>query len=503
MSKTTIIVQIKSQLRKIFIILLLTGLLIFIIEILMLGFYSLTGSKYFYNSSDASNDCPTSINLSKKHKKIAVFGGSSAVGYASPISFSKILCNFNSNNTVVNFANNGQPFSDFQSEIIKKVMDDYDIIILYAGHNEMWTQVFRRNSSFVWPNGVEVTDPKKVRLIRSQQLDSVGYKSKKLQINYIKNIVIDNSRIYYFLFRAAQRIVLSITQDSSNNVESNQSYPKEPYYKNIFLTDFERKNILTLYKKNLDEIINRLRSNQKLIISTVLVNDLFPPLADIVKADINDKSLEDLNKKLKKIYRQLPDIDFQIIEEFIEEAPDTAHKFFLEGLLCLELSNQSITTLDNNNCFSKLVEARGNDMLARRVLPEINEYIRSISHKNVIVVDPVNDMMKSITSINEYYDYFVDYQHPSILGHTVIAKNLLSALYPTEFILDSFNTGLCKVSGNNIRSTLSPNKLCMEAYETNIRWLGVQQKIVPSFFLYDYYRNKSESNLMQIKESEN
>ena len=59
-----------------------------------------------------------------------------------------------------------------------------------------------------------------------------------------------------------------------------------------------------------------------------------------------------------------------------------------------------------------------------RVVPEINSYIRSFRHKNVVVVDPVKDMMESADSLNEYKDFFVDFAHPSQLGHTIIAKNI-------------------------------------------------------------------------------
>ena len=469
----------------------------------MLGLYLTTGSTYFYSAADTSIDCPTSINQRTNQKKIAIFGGSSANGYATPISFSKILCNYNFKNkniTVDNFSANGLPFSNYQSEIIKKVMNDYDIIVLYSGHNEMWTQVYRRNSSFVFPNGIEVVDPTKKIF---SQVPSLNDNLGKLQTNKIIDVVIEKSRIYYFLFRVAQKIVSSITQDNSNKEISNKLYLKNPYYQNIFLTDFEKKNILDLYKKNVEEIINRLGVNQKLIISTVLSNDLFPPLADVIMGDVSDKSIDELNKQLKSIYKKLPDIDIQIVEEFISKAPETAHKNFLEGLLCLEMSDELNKTLDNNKCFSKLVKARGMDMFPNRVLPEINEYIRSIRHKNVIVIDPVLDMMKNITSINEYYDYFIDYQHPSILGHTLIAKNLLSALRPIKSITNSFNIDLCRVIWENSGSALSPKKICKEAYETNIRWLNVQRKIHSSFFLYDYYRSKSERNLIQVNESKN
>ena len=78
-------------------------LFFFLIELLFFGLFSITGSKYFGTIKSPSeiirivggSDSCSNFNASEVNQlKIAVFGGSTSLGYASPISFSDILCNY-------------------------------------------------------------------------------------------------------------------------------------------------------------------------------------------------------------------------------------------------------------------------------------------------------------------------------------------------------------------------------------------------------------------------
>ena len=44
-----------------------------------------------------------------------------------------------------NYARNGAPFYKFQGEIAYKIMQYYDIIVIYSGHNELWAQAFEKS----------------------------------------------------------------------------------------------------------------------------------------------------------------------------------------------------------------------------------------------------------------------------------------------------------------------------------------------------------------------
>ena len=492
---------INQGLKNILYVVLITILLVAIIELFMFGLYLATESKYFKKAlDDNSNDCPASYNVTGDKLKVAIFGGSSSAGYISPISFSKLLCNSNFTNkklVITNYAGNGQPFSDFQSEIIKTVMSDYDVIVIYAGHNEIWTQIYRRNHKTIFPNGMETSEPKVVHLNRQQELKALSQKSSSLYS--ILNFFTENSRIYYFLFRVTSKLNSLINEDNEGKTVHNKNF----YYESSFLTGIERNNIIKLYKNNLEEISNRLSNNQKLIISTVLSNDFFPPLADVYTGIGGHNELDDINRKLKNIFAQQPDKRVDRIRDVITTLPESANRLYLEGFLCLELRDKLKIKYDIAECFSKLIEARRYDALPLRVIPEINSYIREFRHNNVIVVDPVKDIMESVDNINEYNKYFMDFQHPSLLGHLVIAKNILSALYPEKTIQNTLKIGLCGISwGNNgeIISIKSIHRFCTGQYKTNITWLDGFMKIQPVPFQYDYFRSRSEGNIKTLSQ---
>jgi hypothetical protein len=39
-------------------------------------------------------------------------------------------------------------------------MSDYDLLVIYAGHNEVWSHIYRRENKTIFPNGIETSDPK-------------------------------------------------------------------------------------------------------------------------------------------------------------------------------------------------------------------------------------------------------------------------------------------------------------------------------------------------------
>ena len=76
--------------------------------------------------------------------RMATFGGSAATGFNAESSFSQILELELSKRypevpvRVTNLAMNGYPFYRHQAELLKSVIDDYDIFLVYAGNNEGW-----------------------------------------------------------------------------------------------------------------------------------------------------------------------------------------------------------------------------------------------------------------------------------------------------------------------------------------------------------------------------
>ena len=147
-------------LKKIFVFLFL----ILVLELIFYFSFKVSGNYLFENRFETEKRAYIHKGILKKNKKkenykIAVFGGSSANGYGSTINFSQILNNMavisNNNIYIDNHSIPGTPFYLFQAEKIKRVIDKYDMFIIYAGHNE-WLHFDHLKSFF--PNNAKTTN---------------------------------------------------------------------------------------------------------------------------------------------------------------------------------------------------------------------------------------------------------------------------------------------------------------------------------------------------------
>jgi len=486
----------------------------------MYGVYLVSGSKYvsslsedrsrwsrFVNYNGKGLDCyRDSEEHIKKTIKIAILGGSSSAGFASPLSYTDLLCdssfNNNQNFEIVNYAENGAPFSGFQAEIVKSVLDYFDVIIVYSGHNEFMNQLYLRDDETVFPNGIPFGNPELVHKGREQKLKNIEYRiNPSHTIGY--PMMVENSRIHYFIFRIIDRLSRYV-KAQFKHAEKETIYPKDFYYSDRFISPAERKNIITHYKKNIIEISNKLKKDQKLILSTVLSNDLFPPLADVYQTS-NENELDALNEKLMKIYDFISTNKYKKAREFVNSLPKSAHRYYLEGILCLRISLGSTNQMPID-CFSNLKKARALDAWPGRVLPEINSFIRQFNHENVVSVDPVVSMLKKAKTIDEYMDYFIDFQHPSNLGHAIIAENILNGLSRSNSTSRSYNVRACGIDWKEDGEKKSWNigyEKCVSHIKINIKWLNQFLKVQPVPYQYDYYKSKSERALIELVGKDN
>ena len=487
----------KKFLKEAFFVLTITALLFILLEIFISGIFFLSGSHYF--STKTENEYKSFKIVEDEKIQVAVFGGSSSAGSFSPLSFADLLSNTEFTNKsfrVTNYAENGAPFSGFQSELIKTVMSNYDIIVIYSGHNELWNQVYKREGATSFENGQSTPRPEDVHSQFRQNLSSIN-DTVNSEYSVNRYIIINHSRVYYLIFRLFERLSPYLSSIQSSDVENKQIYPKRFYYKNSFILPEERERMLNLYKKNLKEIAVELKDNQKLVISTVMSNDLSPPLADFYPGD--DIEYADLiNKKTEDAYLALSQNKNEVLRKTIEILPKGPHKSYLEGMLCL-FDNLELQGLLPRQCLLKLSKARELDGFPVRVLPKINQFIRNFKHDNVVVVDPVKDALYKSNGLKEYKEYFVDFQHPSILGHAIIAKNILRGLFPLEGYDHSYKVDQCSLEvkeGGKLKvfdSTVLNEDYdkCKRAYDANINWILGFIKIQPIPYQYEYYLDKS------------
>ena len=126
-----------------------------------------------------------------------------------------------------------------------------------------------------------------------------------------------------------------------------------------------------------------------------------------------------------------------------------------------------------------------------RVVPEINNYIKSLkgSNDNVFIIDPSIRLNQSINA-KEYMSYFVDFQHPSTKGHAIIAEQLLNKISPMQEFRIQVH-GFCDASViSNVKETIEikPNILTLEsALNTSTQWLSKFEKINSYPYLHKYY----------------
>lgn len=319
---------------------------------------------------------------------------------------------------VHNYAKNGAPFVKFQSEILNIVAPYYDILIIYAGHNEILSHLhmksFEKGKKIKLFNGY-IIDGKKVRLAHNIEKSLLKKLIKSQNKLYF---LILNSRLLNFYKQSVRFISKKFFKKLKNKNDIN--IQKNPLFIQIPIISNSEKNTITKnYFETLDQIVSKLTLNQKLVISTVLSNDLYPPNLDVIEK-INN--IEYYNNTFSNIYKKIKDGEV-IDNSIISSLPFGAHKTFFEANNCV-LKSEKIQS-NWTHCKELLTKARSLDALPWRVIEQINTEIRQIKNERVIVVDPAN---KLPFKKKEYLGYFLDFQHPSIKGHFVIADEIIKAL---------------------------------------------------------------------------
>ena len=142
-------------LKNFFLITIITFTLILVLEILLFSLYKISGAKYFENNFELRKrfdvvrpfDNPEYFKeLNSSLNKIAIFGGSSSNGHGVLVNFGDFIKNLYPEKFIVhNYAKNGAPFVKFQSEILNIVAPYYDILIIYAGHNEILSHLHMKS----------------------------------------------------------------------------------------------------------------------------------------------------------------------------------------------------------------------------------------------------------------------------------------------------------------------------------------------------------------------
>lgn len=246
--------------------------------------------------------------------------------------------------------------------------------------------------------------------------------------------------------------------------------------------------IINFYKKNLDEIIKKTSSNQKIIISTLASNDLFSPFGDLNLNENDEIQLDNIYKNLNN-HKNFSKIS-------VEELSDGSNKYYILGMQCLEQKG-FVYNMETKRCYELLNNARKLDNIPLRVFPELNEFIRSLKgHPKIEVIDLEVEILKRVKNLDDYLSFFVDFQHLSPKGHLLLSNLLLNKINKKIKIKD-FNKLKIDKCGNTIKIDFQKNiekKLINVPYE-RCKWpllaidrlLSSTLKYHKKTTFYDYY----------------
>jgi len=501
-------------------------LILFFLEILFATAYFFSKSKYFENKIENLNQrnvLPYEIvkNVEKKKIffsndkpiKIAIFGASSAAGWGTAINFAQLIKSSvltDKNIIVHNYAKPAEPFVDFQAEILKAVISHYDVLIVYAGHAEylgrIYSSVKNLSEPRILPNNQSIkhgTERYDIINKRIRDFTEYGFQGY-LRPNKINlNVIAERSRLSWFSYRALTKIYSIIqkfiNKEQNVNLDNTtalyvEEYEFKYYYPEKFLTSKERKNMVDDYKKTIIDIIGRLRPNQKLILSTVLSNNFFPPHADVL--DVNDlPQIENYEKYANNSYKALLEEDYASLELLVNSLPDGPHKTYLKARNCLGPVWDS--KLNNSKCLALLEKVKKIDDYPVQIVPEINAFIRELKFPNVLISDPVK-ILNNSDNFKDYNNYFVDFQHPSALGHYLIANEILIKLFddysePTSFSFDACDN--LAIQKKYKKFVLKPNPFHHYwSIRDNIEWLDDFIAMYSSKYyqhFLNYYKQKA------------
>lgn len=352
----------------------------------------------------------------KNYIKIAIFGGSSAMGYGTERSFTDIL-EFElvrrypkSKFYIKNYARSGYPFHRHQAEILKKVIDKYDYFLIYSGHNELHNYL-DDTGYFRYPK----------------------YKSNK---QLIPIEVFENENVLLnFLERKSRTYAIIVKFKNLVNEKFRRSQDKFLKYRNIqefasrsALPQEEIKKIINNYGKDLEEIGKLAdRKNKQVVISSVPVNEMWKPNYSKLNPDLPGKAKKDFYKYFKLGVNNYNAENYSQAINYFEAARKIDAEVAIVNYF-IGRSYYSLNDLEKAHFF--LRKSSDNEGIPFRALSPLRDVQKSVSEKyaNLYFVDTIDDYYRFLENGIEYNELFLDFQHPSFMGHIIISNNFLTKL---------------------------------------------------------------------------
>jgi len=336
--------------------------------------------------------------------KIAIFGESAAAGYGAERGFEQILSyrlkkEYPAKEFYIkNFAVAGVPFHRYEAQLAKRLMDRFDILLIYAGNNE--ANNYTNDHCFFMPGKKDCAEP-----------------PLKTEFDFdIKTWMEGHSRLYATVSRLMNITVLKAPPTSVRAPFAEFEFAKA-------LPDTEEQNIYKNLRDDLEQIAQlAAKKGKQVIISSVATNEFLRPIFSALPAGINEATKDELLSEYYTAMKIVDEGDFikarAMFFHLEQEAPGVAVFHYMAGLV-LYREGQREEAITH---FRRAIDTDG---IFWRTPDRYHDIFKEVSEKNPAMsfVDSLAVFHEAIKQGYSYDELFNDLQHPSFLGHVLIADS--------------------------------------------------------------------------------
>lgn len=335
--------------------------------------------------------------------KVAIFGDSAATGFNAERGFAEII-KAELEGVIDDrpvylkvFAENGANFIGAQAEIAKTEIPNFDLLIIYAGNNE-YVPLLQAKGFFARTGG---------RV--SKELRIAGGKQGRLE-----RLLSQNSVLYSTAYRLIERMRQSVSKRDLH-IPDRVPFTPEP-----LLSEQERLEVAERFRGELKTIAHAATSaGKRLLILSVPVALHWEPIQTVLRDPRSESRLTTASGLLK---RGKAAMALRQLEALKKAEPQAAYLDYLRGIAFSRLNQPK-------KARKLLFEALDKDTIPIRAP---RRFFEDWSEDNPSFLDiaAVFDATAAGPSPGQIFsdDLFIDWHHPSQLGHTLIARTVLCRL---------------------------------------------------------------------------
>jgi len=182
------------------------------------------------------------------------------------------------------------------------------------------------------------------------------------------------------------------------------------------------------YRNDLEEIAQLAQDHNKVVlISSIPINEKIRPLFSVLSNQIGKEATDNFHEYYRNGLEQFHSGNFDRAISYFSEANNIDDHV---AIINYYLGHSYIRKGNINKGRAFLRKSFDDDGLPRRALSLIREIMMEMTQKSAQLhfVDSEKRFFEALDRGYTYDELFIDIQHPSLLGHTIIAHNFLCAL---------------------------------------------------------------------------